>query len=200
MKAKSIFIALFLLQSQLHAQTKWDKNATTALEDECIAYLSKNYKQLDENSKETISLCFSKEMKLKYPSREDYTSLSDRELNRIKNTYILQCAKTSLGIELRVPEVKLEEKPNKDNLIGHWQDDESDFYLNPDGMVSITFNDDNNKEKGTWTIEGDILTLKINRRSFGKKEKVYQIFDFTKDKFLYQSQKTMKNQTVKRVI
>ena len=180
-------------------QTKWDKHATTALEDDCMAYLSKTYKNLDEAQKETLSICFSKEIKAKYTSKEEYDNLSDRELTRIKSTYILQCAKTSLGLELKAPEVKVEEKANKANLIGHWEDEESDFYLNPDGSVTITFHDDNSHEKGTWSITDDILSLHIPRKLLGAKDKEYQIFNFQKDQFLYQSQKTMKNQTVRKI-
>jgi len=198
---KRLFLSLVLIPvfNLAIGQTKWDKSSTTALEDDCISFLSKSYKNLDDNQKETIAICFSKEIKSKYPSKEDYDNLSEREGARIKNTYILQCAKTSLGIELKAPEVKVEEKPNKENLIGHWEDEESDFYLNPDGGVSITFHDDNSHEKGTWNITGDILSLHIPRKLLGAKDKEYQIFNFQKDQFLYQSQKTMKNQTVKRI-
>ena len=198
---KKLLLSLLLIPTinLAIAQSKWDKHSTTALEDDCIAYLSKTFKNLDEGQKETISICFSKEIKAKYTSKEEYDNLSDRELARIKSTYILQCAKTALGMELKAPEVKVEEKPNKTNLTGHWEDDESDFFLNPDGSVTITFHDDNSHEKGNWSIIGDILSLHIPRKLLGAKDKEYQIFNFQKDQFLYQSQKTMKNQTVKKI-
>ncbi len=63
-------------------QTKWDKPSTTALEDDCMTYLSKTYKNLEETQKETISICFSKEIKAKYTSKEEYDNLLDRELSR----------------------------------------------------------------------------------------------------------------------
>ena len=102
-------------------------------------------------------------------------------------------------MELKAPEAKVEEKPNKTNLIGHWEDEESDFYLNPDGSVTITFNYDKSHEKGTWTITGDMLELHIPRKLLGAKDKEFKIFGFQKDQFFYQSQKTTKVQSVKKV-
>ncbi|MBL7717298.1 MAG: hypothetical protein JNL72_00575 [Flavipsychrobacter sp.] len=194
-----IFLSLLFPATAVSAQSKWDKSSTTNLEDECIAYLSKTYTTLDNNSKETIALCFSKEIKTKYPSKEEYDNLSNREIVRIQSTYILQCAKTSLGIELKAPEVKTEEKPTKEYLIGHWKDDDSEFYLNPDGNYSMKFEADGRQQRGVWTIDGDILTLEIDRKLFGTKEKIFKIFMFQKDQFLYQSQKTKENKTVKRI-
>lgn len=197
---KSLISGLLVLTvSSVSAQVKWDKSSTTNLEDDCIEYLTKSYTSLDDNSKETIALCFSKEIKAKYPTKEEYDNLSNREITRIKSTYILQCAKTSLGIELKAPEVRTDAKPTKENLVGRWKDDDSEFYLNPDGNYSMKFLADDRQQRGVWTIEGDLLTLEVDRKLFGTKEKTFKIFMFQKNQFLYQSQKNKENKTVTRL-
>jgi len=71
--------------------------------------------------------------------------------------------------------------------------------VKPDGAVSITFNGDKSHKKGAWTIAGDMLQLHIPMKLMGVKKKEFKIFGFPKDQFFYQSQKTSKVQTVKKL-
>lgn len=105
-----------------------------------MSYLGK-YRNISEEQKESISLCYLDEVTKKY-TKQDFQSKIEIEIKRIKEAIINQCTK-NLGIELSIEEkisppvvVKVVEKiqdttiqsktivkpiPTKENLIGRWK-------------------------------------------------------------------------------
>jgi hypothetical protein len=71
------------------------------------------------------------------------------------------------------------------NLVGHWRDENSEFWLFETGDYRMSYV--NGKSvKGTWkAVDGQLLLYKD--RLFGASEKVFTILLFTKQKFVYQS-------------
>jgi hypothetical protein len=119
-------------------------------------------------------------------------------LRRIKSATIIQCAK-NIGADLNKPiEIKkeekateppkvLENKATRKNLEGHWKDEESEFWLFETGDFKMT-KMDGRSSKGTWKIDGDVLTL-YHDKMFGTCQKDFKILMFTADKYVYQSTK-----------
>jgi hypothetical protein len=176
----------------------WSKNDRNMIYEDCLASLTTDYKSLTQEQKETISLCFLNEITEKY-KKDDYQAKIDAELRRIKSSTIIQCAK-NIGAELnkavvqeaKSPEpVKVDEnKPTRKNLEGHWKDEESEFWLFETGDFKMV-KQDGSSSKGTWKIDGDVLTL-YHDKMFGTSQKDFKILMFTPEKFVYQSTKNKK--------
>lgn len=119
----------------------WSKSDRSNLFEDCMSYITK-YKNLTNDQKESISLCYLDEITKKY-ARTDFQAKIEIELKRIKEAIITQCAK-NLGIELstevkidapivvekvveKTPNTPVETKPitkiipTKENLIGRWK-------------------------------------------------------------------------------
>ncbi len=75
----------------------------------------------------------------------------------------------------------------KENLVGHWKDENSEFWLTDYGDYKMQYND-GKTAKGTWKVDNNQLDL-YKDKLFGKSEKLFKILIFTKDKFVYQSLK-----------
>jgi hypothetical protein len=141
-----------------------------------------------------MSLCFLNEITAKF-NKDEYQAKIDAELRRIKSTTIIQCAK-NIGADLtktqeEMEPVKVENKATKQNLQGHWKDEESEFWLFEIGdfkMVKM----DGSSSKGTWKIDGDVLTL-YHDKLFGTRQKDFKILMFSSDKFVYQSTKNRRD-------
>ncbi len=176
----------------------WSKNDRNMIYEDCLATLTTDYKSLTQDQRETVSLCFLNEITEKF-NKDDYQNKIDAELRRIKSSTIIQCAK-NIGAELnkevleekKKPEpVKLDEnKPTRKNLEGHWKDEESEFWLFETGDFKMV-KQDGSSSKGTWKIDGDVLTL-YHDKMFGTSQKDFKILMFTPDKFVYQSTKNKK--------
>jgi hypothetical protein len=176
----------------------WSKNDRNMIYEDCLATLTTDYKSLTQDQRETVSLCFLNEITEKF-NKDDYQNKIDAELRRIKSSTIIQCAK-NIGAELnkevleekKNPEpVKLDEnKPTRKNLEGHWKDEESEFWLFETGDFKMV-KQDGSSSKGTWKIDGDVLTL-YHDKMFGTSQKDFKILMFTPDKFVYQSTKNKK--------
>lgn len=176
----------------------WSKNDRNMIYEDCLATLTTDYKSLSQDQRETVSLCFLNEITEKF-NKDDYQNKIDAELRRIKSSTIIQCAK-NIGAELnkevleekKNPEpVKLDEnKPTRKNLEGHWKDEESEFWLFETGDFKMV-KQDGSSSKGTWKIDGDVLTL-YHDKMFGTSQKDFKILMFTPDKFVYQSTKNKK--------
>jgi hypothetical protein len=208
MKPFFTLVALTLTHLFANAQDyAWTKNDRNLIYEECLSILSSEYKTLTIDQKETISLCYLGEITSKY-SKNDYQSKIDAELKRIRSAAIIQCAK-NLGVDLAKPAVQIEEKkpeppkvdyskPSKENLIGQWKDEESEFWLFETGdfkMVRM----DGSSSKGTWKIDGDVLTL-YHDKLFGTSQKDFKILMFSQAKFVYQSTKNRRDTfTVERI-
>lgn len=82
----------------------WSKSDRSNLFEDCMSYITK-YKNLSNDQKESISLCYLDEVTKKY-SRADFQEKIEIELRRIKDAIIMQCAK-NLGLELAT-EAKIE--------------------------------------------------------------------------------------------
>ena len=178
----------------------WAKSDRNLIYEECLAHLTTEYRSLTLEQRETISLCYLNEITAKY-NKDDYQSKIDAELRRIKSSTIIQCAK-NIGADLNKPVAVVEEKKpepvkvaenkaTRQNLQGHWKDEESEFWLFETGdfkMVKM----DGSSSKGTWKIDGDVLTL-YHDKMFGTRQKDFKILMFSEDKFVYQSTKNRKN-------
>lgn len=199
MKFKIFTSALIALTPNFtFSQTSsWAKSDRNLLYEECLAHLTTEYKSLSQEQRETMSLCFLDDITSKY-TKDDYQAKIDAELRRIKSATILQCAK-NIGADLNKPveEKKVEKAPEpikvvenkatRKNLEGHWKDEESEFWLFETGdfkMIKM----DGSSSKGTWKIDGDVLTL-YHDKMFGTSQKDFKILMFTSDKFVYQSTK-----------
>jgi hypothetical protein len=185
----------------------WTKNDRSLIYEECLAIMNSEFKYLTLDQKETISLCYLGEITTKY-SKNDYQSKIDAELKRIRGAVIIQCAK-NIGVDLSKPMIQTEEKkpespkidyskPTKETLIGQWKDEESEFWLFETGdfkMVRI----DGSSSKGTWKIDGDVLTL-YHDKLLGTSQKDFKILMFSQLKFVYQSTKNRRDTfTVTRI-
>jgi hypothetical protein len=172
----------------------WGKSDRNLIYEECLAFLTTEYKSLTLEQRETMSLCFLNEITAKF-NKDEYQAKIDAELRRIKSTTIIQCAK-NIGADLTKTQeamepVKVENKATKQNLQGHWKDEESEFWLFETGdfkMVKM----DGSSSKGTWKIDGDVLTL-YHDKLFGTRQKDFKILMFSSDKFVYQSTKNRRD-------
>jgi hypothetical protein len=198
------FVLTFNTNAQSNGWTKDDNNNTF---NNCVSYLGK-YANLTTEQKETIANCYQEEICKTY-TKQDYQSKTDYAIKQITETTINLCS-NKLGIPLQAQkkeetkvEVKkadtLELKPTKENLIGDWKDEESEFSLFKTGDFVRTETDGGKKSKGTWKIDGDVLTLYFEKTLLTK-QKDYKILMFAKDKFIYQSVKNKRDTyTVTRI-
>jgi hypothetical protein len=172
----------------------WTKDDRTNIYNDCLSYITK-YVGLTSEQRKTISKCYLENITKKY-DKQSYQNLIDVEIQDLRESTLSLCAKSS-GVELseqKKVEPKIEpplevgnkELPaTKENLIGHWTDDNSDFWLFETGDYKMQYND-GKSARGTWKIENNQLTL--NKEKFlGKSEKSFKILLFTKNKFVYQS-------------
>jgi hypothetical protein len=88
----------------LFAQAKWDTAGTKALHAYCVWFLSRNYRNLDEKSKELVAACYQEEVVTKYPNSADYHGMPDSTRSRINTAIILHCAGSKLHLKLSPPE------------------------------------------------------------------------------------------------
>ena len=127
------------------------------------------------------------------------------EVKKIRETTLTLCSK-NLSLELseqktETPKTEVKNSeifPTKENLTGHWKDDESDFWLFETGDYKIQYYN-GKSAKGNWKINGDLLSL-YKDKFIGKSEKNFKILIYTNDKFVYQSLKSKSDTfTAKRV-
>jgi hypothetical protein len=195
-----LYLLTFLLTVQGFAQSnEWTKDDRNNIYNDCMGYIG-IYQNLTNEQKESISLCYLGEVTAKYTKKE-YQSMIDIEIKKIRETTLTLCSK-NLGIELsetKKEEIKKEEtkkettssNPTKEMLIGHWKDENSEFWLFETGDYKMQYAD-GKTAKGTWKIDSDQLNL-YKDKLFGTSEKVFKILVFTNDKFVYQSIKSKKD-------
>ena len=196
-KSISIIAVLTAFGLTSVAQTfDWTKDDRNNIYNDCMGYIGK-YQNLTTEQKESISICYLDEITKKY-SKKDYQNKIDIEIKKIRETTLTLCSK-NIGIELsdqKKEEPKVEPKKTetsemkatKENLIGHWKDDESEFWLFETGDYKMQYND-GKTAKGTWKLDGDQLSL-YKEKLLWSNEKVFKILIFTTDKFVYQSLKS----------
>jgi len=189
-------ISLLLFCTILIAQNNiWTKDDRNNVYNECYSYIGK-YPNLSNDQKEALSICFLDEITKTY-TKQEYLNKIDVELRKIKETTLTLCSK-SLGFDLsekKKEDIKIEppkdenkELPaSKENLIGHWKDDNSDFWLFETGDYKMQYSD-GKSAKGSWKVDSNLLTL-YKDKFIGKSEKIFKILIFTKNKFVYQSMK-----------
>lgn len=196
MKKNILTTALIISTQFIFGQDNiWGKSDRNLIYEECLAHLTTEYKSLSLEQRETMSLCYLNEITAKF-NKNEYQSKIDAELRRIKSSTIIQCAK-NIGAELNKKEEEVEpvkvveNKATRQNLQGHWKDEESEFWLFETGdfkMVKM----DGSSSKGTWKIDGDVLTL-YHDKMFGTSQKDFKILMFSSEKFVYQSTKNRRN-------
>lgn len=192
MRRYIIAIIVCLVCIDAVAQTKWTKSERNNLYEDCISSVSKN-SEISKEQKESICLCYIDEISKKYPS-EEYHAKIEVELKRIADVMLAQCSK-NLGISLG-KEVVEEQKVSKEKIKGHWKDSECEFWLNDDDTYTMKYSD-GKSSKGTWNVSGNELNL-YQKGFLNKKEKYFNIIDWSEDKFVYQSTKN-KSQAKKAV-
>ena len=187
-----LLLSLFILRTYAQ-EYDWTKDDRNNIYNECMNYISK-YKNLTNEQKESISICYLDEITKKY-SKKEYHNKIDIELKKIRETSLILCSK-NLGIELI--EFKVEDSfkvtpqkeltslnPTKEMLIGHWKDENSEFWLFESGDFKIQYT--NGKiAKGTWNIDVDQLIF-FKDKLFWKTENIFKVLIFTNERFVYQS-------------
>jgi hypothetical protein len=194
----TLFIIVYLTTNTGICQNSdWNRDDRNGLYNECVSFLSK-YPSLSSEQKESIGLCFLDEISKKY-SKYEYQNKIEIELKKIKEASVSICTK-NLGISLSDTPVPVQpapikkevpEGPSKETLIGHWKDDNSEFWLFETGDYKMQYAD-GGVAKGTWKIDGDQLNL-YKEQLFGTSEKTFKILMFTNEKFVYQSITNKKN-------
>jgi hypothetical protein len=181
----------------------WQKDDRNNVFNDCMSNTTK-YKAVSEDQRQSVCLCYMDEITKKY-SKSEYNSKIDIEIKRIRESTISQCSKNTgivLSETLEVNEPVVESKPSenrptKDNIIGHWKESDGEFWLFETGdfkMVKFV----GTTSKGTWKLNGDVLTF-YNEKRFGTIQD-FQILMFSSDKFVYQSvNNKKKTNTVERV-
>jgi hypothetical protein len=190
MKRIFSFLSIFVLfTTVLLAQNDdWTKDDRSNIYNDCMGYIGK-FPNLTQDNKESLSLCYLDEITKKY-SKKEYSLKIDVEIKKIRESTLSICAK-NLGLDLS--EYKKEEPKkevnssviSKENLIGHWKDDASEFWLFETGDYKIQYAD-GKTAKGTWKLDGDQLSF-YKEGFFSISEKTYKILMFTIEKFVYQS-------------
>lgn len=138
MKNKILTLLMILFSISGFSQSEiWSKSDRNNLFEDCMSYITK-YKNTTNEQRESISLCYIGELTKKY-TKDEFQSMIDIEIKRIKEAVINQCAK-NLGIELRVEEKKeevvIEKKEvdvsknvlSKAALVGKWKSDDDAIY------------------------------------------------------------------------
>jgi signal peptidase I len=216
MKKSITLMLLCILFMNSYSQTTelWSKLDRNNIYEDCMSYLGK-YRNISEEQKESISLCYLDEVTKKY-TKQDFQSKIEIEIKRIKEAIINQCAK-NLGIELSVEEktnppiiVKAVEKtqdttieskatlkpiPTKDNLIGRWKTNQGNIVEFKEGGKYSETQLSGIIIPGDWFLdEKGILTINTEyhyEQLLTKKQKVsrysyqYSIDYFSKDFLKY---------------
>ena len=186
----TIFFAI-----QIKAQNEWQKKDRQDIMDDGLS-LIKKYDNIPQDKQKLIAKCYMDAITSTY-TVEKYKNLIYYELETLKKNTIDKCAKDNgFDLEATKTEIKKVESPKvdsteakatKENLIGHWKDDESEFWLFETGDYKMQYNN-GKSAKGTWVLNGEQLIL--NKEKFlGQSEKVFKILIYTKNKFVYQSLK-----------
>lgn len=195
MKTYFTLFLFFIFLSYSTAQSNiWPKDERNNIYNDCLNYIEK-YPKLTQVQKESISLCYLDELTKQYTVQE-YQNKIDIEIKKIRESILTQCSK-NLNIELitdndikteeSIPLTNNEIEPSRDNLIGHWKDDNSEFWLFETGDYKMQYFD-GKSAKGTWQVNYFLLTL-YKDKFLTKSEKTFKILLFTNDKFVYQSVK-----------
>ena len=111
---------ILITSTNLQGQSNnWGKSDRDNLYNDCISYLSSNYKHLTNEQKETMSLCFLDQITAKY-KKDEYNSKIEIEVKRLRSAVIEECAKTH-GISLNVvPE------PTATPVKANWKKEDKD--------------------------------------------------------------------------
>ncbi|MFH2144044.1 MAG: hypothetical protein ABIJ97_16585 [Bacteroidota bacterium] len=190
-----ILMAFVFFTFYSFAQTNtWTKDDRTNIYNDCMGFIGK-YPNLTIEQKKSISMCYLNEIEKQY-SKQEYQNKIDVEIEMIRETTLILCSK-NLGIELleqkkEEPRVELtKEEGNielaatKENITGHWKDENSEFWLFETGDYKMQYYD-GKRARGTWKIYNNQLSLS-KQKFLSKSEKSFKILLFTKDKFVYQS-------------
>lgn len=184
-------LPLFISINCLAQSATWSKDDRNNLFEDCLSYCVK-YKNITNEQKESISLCYLEEITKKYDKSEFQTKI-DIEIKRIRDAQIGQCAK-NIGVDLSTQaptpakeEVVEEEEANlRQMLIGRWKTDDNAIiefksdgtylkkylvqYQNPvtEGLLV------DNIMTGDWFLdEKGALTIRTNwKEDIGKRRKV----------------------------
>jgi hypothetical protein len=153
-KLISSFLFMLGLTAGAHAQSNsWSKDDRNSLYNDCSSYLAK-YPSLSVEQKESMGLCYLDEITKKY-SKADYATKIEIELRRIRESVTTNCAK-NLGLQLSEQSKEEPKKvvesgemvPDKDNLVGHWRDNDGEFWFFESGDYKMQYNS-GKKEKGS---------------------------------------------------
>ena len=198
MKTKILTIIIFVLIGFISAAQSniWTKDDRTSIYNDCMSYLIK-YPNLTIQQRENVSYCYMAEITKQY-SKLEYQNKIEYEIIRIRETTLTLCSKNQ-GLdfsEQKKAEPKIEQPKDegsketdatKEKLIGHWQDENSEFWLFETGDYKMQYSN-GKSAKGTWKIDSNQLSL-YKEKMLSTNEKTFKILIFTKDKFVYQSVK-----------
>ena len=187
---KQFFFVAFsvILFNNCIAQS-WTKGDRENVYSECIGNMGK-YENVTKEQKESFCICYLTEAtKI---AKVAYDNMIEIELKKFKETTMISCSK-SLGIDLNaspmVEEKKTESKSeiSRDAILGHWRDDESEFWLEDSGNYTIVYNG-GKRNKGTWSLDGALLMLQKDKAlGLIKSEKTFKILMFASDHFVFTS-------------
>jgi hypothetical protein len=157
MKNLTLFISFFTTINFFAQTANWNKDDRNNLYSDCMSYSTK-YKNINNEQKESICLCYLDEITKKYVKNE-FEAKIDIETKRIKEAMLSQCAK-NIGVDLTMQqneEVVKEEKKSetvkgyisKTILSGKWKTDD---------LSIIEF-----KSDGTYNEKRGIKELTLNK-------------------------------------
>ncbi len=171
-KQNNISLADLEVKIEEKVVAEWVKEDKIKLVNEFNDHL-KNYPNLTDDHRETLSLCFIDEITSMYKKAE-YFEMIDMEHKKIKQTYLSKCAihsKIDLTNKPEVIEIIEKKQSIKEVLVGSWKTDENSQYnFKSDGTFEKKYNSgfytyrwtgiDDNIVRGNWFVdETNTLTL-----------------------------------------
>ena len=188
---KQLLLILILITSlnKAQAQTKWNKKNTKAVQREYFDFITKSGIKLKKRQQLDLAKCYPQLIQVTYDNQDAYSKLSDSSKTALMKACTNYSAKTMYGMNIMETATTAVKSPSMEFMSGRWFDGKSDFYLYPDGRVSITLDPDRDPRLGTWTLTNNLLTLKLKvlfkKPSVGE-VKTFNIYTFQNNQFYYQ--------------
>ncbi len=187
--------------------SEWTTISKQKIYNDCIELL-KHQSHIPEGIKQGICICHKNDVTGKY-LKQDIEDMIEIEIQNLQKSSISYCAHNSgseifwsiKNISQNEPEntvsiannqhIKKQINPNRSDLNGSWQDDNSRFDLNADGSFTIKF-DTGVESYGKWWLDEQnrLITQaesRDNRGNIHYNKHIYSIDYFSPDFFRYKS-------------
>lgn len=152
-----------------NADDVWTKDAKTQLANECMSLLSAKYPNLPDDQKEGVAICYANAIQNAHPKRSEWINLMEIEVKKEKSNTLNQCVKSG-GVEaapkIEAPKAIAKLELNNDYLIGVWKFADEEYRFAKGN--SILYKHGTTSCSGTWTLDGDKITIALKGSIFGK--------------------------------